>query len=260
MKMKNWGAAEWLMLTLGVMLLIFLCYGLAAAIDGYGVASSEAAGWVQAIGSIAAIGVAIWVSHRQHEKEKERSSEDDKIELVNMLRSIRDEISVVTEEFAANSGKQLFEGAEGTAYMFKVPLGDRNFPIYEAYVEKIGKIPHEDLRRLIVIAYGRALGVVQGLKMNNALVEKFEDADYLARVMNDDVHKGLRQRTLAVLEEYGDTLRADYRKAQSCVEELLKALNRHIEQAEIVISPSCGRHASPRRMGDANSGGNTETG
>jgi hypothetical protein len=202
----------------------------------------DVAAWVQAIGSIGAVLIAVGLFYAQHEKARElisaqdaqaiaREKEAERAEIRHLLRSLRDEISVVVEGFEKRNGKLLMEGKQGEAFWYQIPVPDRPFPVYESSVDRIGKIPNDELRRLIVIGYGRALGVVQSIRMNNIIVSKFEQADHWSNVYNDDVHGGLRLSALNAANTYGDTLREIYSEAKQGFIDLLGALQNEVEHA-----------------------------
>lgn len=61
------------------------------------IGSSQVGGWMQAIGSVAAVFVAIWVINRQHEAQIERDMERERIDERNLLFSIKNELEVFFE-------------------------------------------------------------------------------------------------------------------------------------------------------------------
>jgi hypothetical protein len=195
------------------------------------VTSQDWAAWVQAFGSIGALLIAVWLFYAQHAQAIAREEEAERAEIRHLLRSLRDEISVVVEGFEKSNGKLLMEGKQGEAFWYQIPVPDRPFPIYESSVDRIGKISNDDLRRLIVIGYGRALGVAQSIRMNNAIVSKFEQADHWANIYKDNVHSGLRSGALNTANTYGDTLRELYSEAKQSLADLLSALQNEVERA-----------------------------
>lgn len=60
----------WIASTIGAAFLMFLAFGLIRALQVKGIQSSEAAGWVQAIGAIAAIAVAFGIGIHQSTQQK----------------------------------------------------------------------------------------------------------------------------------------------------------------------------------------------
>lgn len=64
--MKNFTVYDWMVALLPGPIFTLLMWGLIYAIQEKGIGSSEAAAWVQAAGSIAALGVAVFVMSRQN--------------------------------------------------------------------------------------------------------------------------------------------------------------------------------------------------
>jgi len=192
--------------------------------------NADMAAWVQAIGSIFAIFAAIWISYDQQRRQRRRDEEREIIEIRHMLLSIRDEIWFTYDAFQQRNGKLLENSKEGTPFIHKMPLAEKPFPVYEASVDKIGRIPDDKLRQLIIIGHGQARGMILSIRFNNSLVERFEDADYMARAMKDDVHHVQRELSLEMLVEYGNSLRRLYKEAVQSVEELVAAIDKFLNQ------------------------------
>lgn len=189
---------------------------------------SDWAAWLQAVGSVGAILVAVWVSADQQKKQRIRDDERDAEEVKHMLRSIRDEIWVTYDDFRKRTGK-LFENSKtGMPFNFKIPLAELPFPVYEASVGKLGRVPSDELRKLVIVGYGRARGFILSIKYNNGLVERYEQADYMARAMNDDVHRTQLALIQKSLSTYGDALRYLYKENVQSVEELVVALDNYL--------------------------------
>src|ERR1700693_3912733 len=96
--------------------------------------SGEWPSWVQAVGSIGAILVAIWVLRKQNAQAIEREND----EILQLLFSLQDEISVTAEGFAENGGKALLALTSG-AFTNRVPLSENAFVVYNGSTSKIGK-------------------------------------------------------------------------------------------------------------------------
>jgi hypothetical protein len=193
--------------------------------------AADWAAWVQAIGSIAAILAAVWVSYDQQTKQKKRDDVRDRDDLLHMLRSIRDELWITYTASKERNGKLIEESKAGTPFFFKIPFTERPFPIYDSYVSKLGRIPDDDLRKRIIVGHGRARGLVLTVIANNGLVEKFEYADYMARAMSDEVHQKQRALLEQQLCAYGDALRRIYKEACQSIEEAVIALDTFLANA-----------------------------
>jgi hypothetical protein len=190
--------------------------------------TQDFAAWAQAIGSIGAILVAVWVYYSQHLASIRRAKNDEHQEIRSILSSLRDEMQVITETFVAGTGGKLSGSAQGTPFLRKVALFGNPFFIYEGYKGQIGKIPDDELRKLIITGYGRAFGMMNSLILNNNLIERYEQADYLVAIGKDEAYHGNAKRALSVVTEYGDTLREYYKETSVITDKLIAALNQAV--------------------------------
>lgn len=186
--------------------------------------SEAAAAWIQAVGSLVAIGVAIWVSYWQHERQQLRDREREDEEVSNMLFSLRDEIEVLWQITEQKVGIALCKSPPGTAFLYKWPVPDSPFVVYDGYKDRIGKVRDHELRKLIVVTYARAMALLQSFKMNNVLVEDYDSADFLAKQAPSPAHASNVLSCLTLLNTYGDQLRNSRRDLEVCVHALLKAI------------------------------------
>lgn len=186
--------------------------------------SSDTAAWVQAVGSVVAIGVAVWLPHRQHKQDLEREKQREQEEVRSMLNSLRDEMSNLWDAFETKIGQDLANSQAGTAFEYFWPAPDRPFVIYDACVDRVGKIQDDRLRQLIIITYARAMGLVYSFKMNNLLVEKHERASTLANQTMRTADMTAAMQAHTVLRKYGDGLRSSRMEVKAHVEALLEAM------------------------------------
>lgn len=191
--------------------------------------SSDVSAWVQGVGSLGAILAAIWVFQRQQKNDIERAHKQEKNDIKNLLRGLRDEVTVVTEQFEKRNGKLLMEGAADRAFPYRIPVGDNTFPIYESAVDHLGKISNDELRQKIIIGYGRTRGFIQSLKMNNQIIERLEKAEYNFNVHKDEIHAMYLDQYLKSAQDYGNLLREIYIEALQSFKELATSLQNEID-------------------------------
>lgn len=182
------------------------------------------ASWLQAFGAIVAIGIAIWVPYWQKKQIQVQALLAEKEQVRHLLRNLLDEMIVVSSNFGERNGKLLMDLPIGEPFTYLIAIIEHPFPIFEASTPKLGQIPSDELRRLIIGAYGRANGFVGSIRLNNALLERFEQADYLASVHNDQIHKDLRQARLQRLALYGDALKSSYSDAVATIQQAQAAI------------------------------------
>lgn len=181
------------------------------------------ASWVQAIGSIIAIAIAIAVPWWQKRQAMKQAQDVDRAQLRHLLHTLLDEITVAVEAFK-EEGDNLLATEAGTPIRTTIPLLENPFPIYHACMPRLGQIPDEELRKLVIIGYGRAIGFVASVRFNNVLIERQEQAEYLQAIRPDVIHKQLLDGRSYVLNHYGDSLRSSYREALDATETMQVAL------------------------------------
>ena len=188
---------------------------------------------MQAIGSVAAIVFAVligWLQqkmHRRHVRETAESAAN------ALLRSLLDELTVVSHRFRTANGASLLAGSPGEAFSFTIPMVPQPFPVYASLIGRIGEIADDQLRKLTIIGYSHGYGFVESIGLNNRMIDAFETADYLSKVHDDPVHHWLRESRLNRLQQYGDTLRESYPKAVTALEELIAALEKAVSPQQV---------------------------
>lgn len=157
-------------------------------------ASSEAvAAWVQAVGSIGAILAAVWVAHRQYEQtrqlELERAkadAEEEQAETRAFVPSVRQELATIWEGYSTGIRPTLLAVGENAFFDALVPVQTDAFTIYNNASPRVGKVPDEELRRLIVTTYARAKGHIYSLQLNNSLIADLTNFAVMYRGENRD--------------------------------------------------------------------------
>lgn len=171
------------------------------------------ASWLQAIGAIIAIAIAIWVPYLQRRQALEAMKAAELDQVRHVLRNLLDEMIVITSGFKEGNGKKLMEVIDGQPFDVIIPIMEQPFPIFDAAATKLGLIQSDELRRHIINAYGRANGFISSVRLNNALVDRFDEAAYLRAVHNDDVHERLFLARQQRLVEYARALKKNYIEA-----------------------------------------------
>jgi len=137
---------------------------------------SDWPGWLQAVGSIWAILVAVWVSWQQAEMQQRREDVKGREEVSALLRSIRSELISITDRTNQTFGPELDKLTDGQPFFAHIPISKEPFTIYNALLPKIGTISDDTLRDQIVRTYRAAQGLVQTIHHHNELVSTWQDA------------------------------------------------------------------------------------
>lgn len=146
--------------------------GVGVALQGWPAwPGADGAAWVQAIGSVVAILVAVWVARDQHAKAETRSAKAEMDEVRNFLAGIREELHANWLVYMINIGNTVAETKPGAAIEWTWPIPDNPFKVYGATVAVLGRVPEDELRKAIVATYIVAGGLLQTWKMHNTLRE-----------------------------------------------------------------------------------------
>jgi hypothetical protein len=189
--------------------------------------SQDWPGWVQAIGSIEAILIAVWVSWQQTENQRQREIEKDTAELKGLLRALRTEIKGSIEQARYTLGQALKDVTASTPYLCTLPISDDPFDIYNAMLPRLGLIEDDALRDQIVRTYQMAKGLVLTLRYHNELVAAYERAQLQFQMVESDATKRELTVKVAELSGYSPVLRDSYEKVNKEVDTLFPMLARY---------------------------------
>lgn len=172
--------------------------------------AADIAAWVQGVGSLVAIGAAVWIYAKQYADKRA----DDEAETVAFVQAMRHEIQVVWDEYE-DIRNALHKTPANGFFSSVVPLGVDSLIVYSHTPDRVGKIDDEALRALIVRTYTGLRGHLNSLRQSNALIEDYEQFYTL--------HKGddrltLQDRKRLILQDYTFRLQ----KADLLLETLIK--------------------------------------
>lgn len=186
------------------------------------------ASWLQAFGALIALGIAIGVPWWQKHQAIAQAKAAELEQVRYVLRNLLDEMLVISAGFAETSGKKLNETQLGHPFNFLIPIMDRPFPVFDASAPKLGSIPNDKLRRLIITAYGRANGFVSSVRLNNALVDRLDQAAYLNAIHQDDIHQNLVNIRYQTLVDYAEALKNSYADASNKMAAMKVAIEKEL--------------------------------
>lgn len=170
--------------------------------------SEQWASWVQAFGSIGAIYFAIYTLRVQHDRDRARVEEEDRLQLLRLLQSLKDELEVVKASFALSAGNDIKNSIPGNGVNASFYLSDKPFQVYASHVDRIGLIPKDDLRRKIIATYTRFNIFILALKMQNDLFHVVEQWNRKIGYANSTPN--IEQNDRQTWNEHGNVLRTGY--------------------------------------------------
>ncbi|RBA25501.1 hypothetical protein [Herminiimonas fonticola] len=198
-------------------------------------ANKDAPAWVQAVGSVLAIFVAIGVSINQHRNDLTRDAINDEVAVLRLLLGLRDEVVIAMRGAKTSFGKGISEAIIGEGVQMTFYPSDRPFKIYNSNVNRIGIIPEDKLRETIIGAYARFELLLVALKINNDQLADYSAMQNLPYPTGGiiAVEEAIRQAKVDFSQskfiEHGDSLIQEYSDCLKCAEELVIELNQAIK-------------------------------
>jgi len=122
--------------------------------------SANAPAWVQAIGSVVGIAIAIVVPLRLHKKAIERERERQAEEVRDDLQSLREEIFVVYSGIITAVAGKLVDPLPDGIYLYTLRPDFNACVVYLSMGNRIGRIPDPILRHKIIATYGSVRGLM----------------------------------------------------------------------------------------------------
>ena len=180
---------------------------------------ADVAGIIQGVGSLAAVGAAVWIYAKQNQDKKD----DALAETSAFVQSIHTEISTLWKGYSTNLRPHITGLKDGGFLELVAPLNPDAFVIYNKACEQVGKIDNTDLRTLIVQTYARFRGFIYSLQLNNGLVIDIAQFEIIYDAADRD--KRLEQKKF-VLRDYGLKLK----RADADIEKLMTQLLPLMEQ------------------------------
>jgi hypothetical protein len=163
---------NWFLWLCGVLATCFLISGLFMSIISKGIESSEAAGWVQAVGAIIAIIAAGRGIKSQLKAAEEASREHADHELQNTIGAIKAELGVyenVVRDVKDKIDNDIAVPLHEITVKIFLEITPR-FVVFRANASHIGKIPDENLRKEIIAIYAELEVFFLAINKNSAIL------------------------------------------------------------------------------------------
>jgi hypothetical protein len=176
------------------------------------------------IGGLIAGGFSLLAVSATHKNDLKKKQKQEETLLEEFLASIRVEIDTLWNRYMAGIGKTLEDLPNNQPLLFFYPVTQDYFTIYESNATLIGKIQDRDLSKLLVTTYLQAKGLIDSYRMNNELVQKFENFMFLYQQTNNSILKSQAEAVKTSLTSYADDIRKSHLEIKNNVFELLRRL------------------------------------
>lgn len=168
------------------------------------------AAWVQAIGSVLAILVAVGVAWHQTESQRHRDEKREAGEARAILKCLRADMESHLEQVSTGFAPILHATDDGAPVLSIFPISEDPFSMYNAMLPRLGLIQDDELRSQIVRSYAAAKSFVLTVRCNNDLVTRCR----LALELHDHTGTDASARALTTAtqsrDRYGDKVRESY--------------------------------------------------
>ncbi len=162
--------------------------------------------WVQAVGTVVAILLAVvmmgWQYHsyrkRDENREKRqaaREKEHESAEMRSLLCSARHELAFFYMSYREGAGEVLFQIRDGGYLEHTVPVEHERYYIYPICASNIGKVRDAKLGTHILFAYTMQIRFIEAMKWNNNLLRWLREARK-RHVEHQDEDSGKAQKEL----------------------------------------------------------------
>ena len=179
---------------------------------------ADIAGIIQGIGSLSAIGAAVWIYWRQFRDKKA----DDEAESRAFVQAIRTEVQEVWKEYKTLIRPSLIVVKQGEYYDGIVPISADILVTYNNSSARIGKIDNEGLRASIATVYIHLINYFNSFHLNNRKVEELEHTNITYNSANKPIEM---ERRLKALRKFAEDLKASDIALETQVEALLNSID-----------------------------------
>lgn len=187
--------------------------------------SNEWASWVQAVGSIGAILIAIWVSHRDNRNAVDRALAAEREEGERAAAALAAEFIVQWMHYQEVAGAAIEGHAAGTPFRSYWLPPENPFPMFHGYAGKMHLISNAELREQLAYAYASFQTLFSAYKSNNRSMDELNEINRLMS-QNRDEAKALGQLVLDRMTRYSASIRNAHDRAKAATDRvatLLKA-------------------------------------
>lgn len=192
--------------------------------------SPAAPAWVQAWGSIAAIGAAVWVGYDQNAKAGQRHRREQDSELRNYLAGIKDEMEVLWSLYMEQVGTEIEESEVGKPILVWWPTPEEPFVVYRSGIDKIGRLNDDSLRKKIISTYALANGLLLTFKAHNGLVDSSVELVRKANEQPTEANIAAQDEAVEEWVKYGEQLKKQHERTKALIAETRDLIRAFLKQ------------------------------
>ncbi|MGX9698135.1 hypothetical protein ACWYXK_14205 [Janthinobacterium lividum] len=189
-----------------------------------GLKASDWAAWVQAVGSVIGIALAIYVPARQNTLQRRRESQREAEEISATLKGIKSEIQALQTNLEENVGDELRKISPGTPFKTEILIRENPFVVYNAVAPRIGTISDDALRSAIIETYTAGMSFILAITCNNDLIFKSDHAAVIGAKSNLKLEQDLHAEAEGRLARYSGHVLASYTRMNEKIHDLINRI------------------------------------
>jgi hypothetical protein len=167
-------------------------------------------------------GACMWVALlMQHKHERQMQCQKEEAEVNAFVHAVMAEVETLWDSYYEGAGKRLEALERGKAFMYFYPISQDYFTVYNGNAFIVGKIGHARLRRAIVEAYTKARGLIDGFRLNNDMVQKWNHLDLMRQDSQNPTLIHMMWMQEQSLVHHAVKLREIHRQTKESLEHLL---------------------------------------
>lgn len=155
-----------------------------------------------------------------HKRALERDIERERFLVKGFLDSIHDEVEVIWKRYQDTMGDKVEKLPEGAPLLMYYPVTQDYFTVYNGNSSLIGKIENHELRQSIIAVYTKAKGLLDSYKMNNEMLQKYENFNSLYRERGNPSIEGQVNAQYSRLVDYAEKLKEMHNEVREGIESL----------------------------------------
>lgn len=182
------------------------------------------------IGSIIGGAVGGWFSLRStdktHQQQRERDNDARKAAVHGFLQAVHDEVETLWETYSAGAGGKVDALGENQPIAISYPVTHDYFTVYNSNAFLLGQVSDADLRKMIVVTYTKAKGLIDSYRMNNQLLQQYEYWYFLHQETQNPIHLENAHSHWTRLTQYASAVKRQHHDVKSNVATLLRSLRK----------------------------------
>lgn len=183
--------------------------------------SNDWAAWVQAVGSVIGIAIAVYVPARQNFLQAKREATREAAEISATLKGIKSEIQALRANLEENVGDEIRKIKPGIPFEVEILIRENPFVVYNAVAPRIGTIADDDLRSAIIETYTASMSFILAIACNNELISKRDHATAVGAKSNISREQDLQDEADRQLAKYSARVLSSYARMNERIDNLI---------------------------------------